>query len=228
MSDDVEKKIEETKARIAQLQREAELKRLEAEAAALERGPVIVPPPPPPTVPTITAAEVSSAREAKSVPLTGIENLLHDEEVAAAYEEHKTKTPVSDKKEPIAAQIVQYLVIFRQERIDFTHSDKRTMLRHAATGALFLRTKSGDEGHEIVTDKGRQSLQTALMDTCDLRTLSAILTDMSLALAKAPNLPPGSEDSNAQASFRAAVNKMLGKAKTKEELGAMLLQMLGN
>lgn len=224
MSDEIDKKIEETKARIATLKREQELKALEAEALALERGNVIVPPAP--TAPT--AADVAPSSEARPMTApTGIENLLQDPEVAEAYEQHKSKTPVSDKKEPVAAQIVQYLVIFRQERIDFTHSDKRTMLRHAASGALFLRTKSGDEGHEIVTDKGRQTLQTALMDTCDLRTLSAILTDMSLALAKAPNLPPGSEDSNAQASFRASINKMLGQARTKEELGAMLLKMLG-
>jgi hypothetical protein len=210
----VDTEIAATKARIAELKKEQELAALKREAESLSNAP--------------TAADVAPENEARSSGIvTGIEDKLVDPEIAAAYEQHKSKTPVSDKKEPLAAQIVQYMVIFREEKIDFTYSDKRAYVRHAATGALFLRTKSGDKGYEVVTDKGRQTLQTALMDECDLRTLSHVLTQMSIALATAPRLPEGAEESNSHAAFRASVNKMLKNAKTKEELGAALLKMLG-
>lgn len=222
MSD--EKTVEQLKAEIAELKARQELEALKAERDALVNAPVVKAV----SVETVKPPVLSAAAEVKpETRVTGIENLLNDPDVAAAYEAHKTKEPVSDKKEPVAAQIVQYLVIFREERVDFTLNTKNCYLRHASGGALFLRTPSGDKAFEVVTDKGRQTLTAALMDSCDVRTLSVLLQEMAIALAKAPALPPGSEDSNAQSALRGAINKLKGSAKTKEELAAAILQLLG-
>lgn len=209
MSDEnVDDRIAAVKAQIEAKKKEAELKALEAELAGASE------------------AKTDVAPVASGI-VTGIENQLTDPEVAQAYEAHKTKTPVTDKKEPLASQIVQYLTIFRMERVDFTHQSKHCLVRHDKGGALFLSTPSGHDAFEIVTDKGRQTLQAALMDRCDLRTLSTILSQMSIALATSPRLPPGSEDSNAQAGLRAAINKLRSSAKTKDELAAAIMNLLG-
>lgn len=154
---------------------------------------------------------------------TGIEHVLQDPDVAEAYERHKSKTPVTSDKAVVAAQVVQYLTIFRQEKIDFSFQLKSLALRHAATGALFL----GNTAYNVVTQQGRDDLQEALVERLTLRELSAILTQEAVTLGIAPKLPLGSEDSASTSNLRSAIIKLAGKSKDKKELAANLLQLLG-
>lgn len=176
---------------------------------------------------SVTPAVPAAPEEEKSVkppvPETGIENLLEDPEIAAAYEAHKSKEVLPTDKGVIAGQVVQLCVIFRQEKIDFVYSGKHVSVHHASSGALFLNEKA----YNVADEKGRSNFTEALVQLLSLRQLSALAMAANAALLSAPNVDGAVDDTAATVNLRRAIAKMGTKAKSKDELLAMITQLMG-
>lgn len=174
----------------------------------------------------------------KPVKLTGIEDTL-SADIAAHYEAHKAKESPPTDKHAIAGQVVEYLQIFRAEKIGFDYVDEGHHLAAHANGCLFIDhdayevvTANGQSGGGIKVDgvlkpAGRAAVVEALADKYSTRALSHCLIKASKTLSDAPNVGDVDDDNRQSVNLKRAIDKMVSKAATKEELAELIKSLVG-
>jgi hypothetical protein len=177
-------------------------------------------------------------KEVKSVKVTGIEDTLSGE-IATAYEAHKAKDSPPTDKHAVAEQVVQYLQIFRAEKIGFEYVDEGHHLVAHANGNLFVDhdayevvTANGQSGNGAKIDgvprpQGRAAVIETLADRYSTRALSHCLIKAAKTLSDAPNVGDVDDDNRQSVNLKRAIDKMVQKAATKEELAELLKSLVG-
>lgn len=143
-------------------------------------------------------------------------------DVAEAYKEHMAKPLVhASDRETIAEQVTQYLAIFTEQGVKFDYVERKCNLHKPPNTGCFFNAKS----YECVTEGGRRKLASALATDLNTAQLSNMLIACSKVLADAPRVERESA-SQAKVDLSSLIQSLAQKAKTPQELAAMLEKLI--